>query len=94
MTKKFELDRRIVDVLESFGWNTLDAYEYDDGDVCVELEWYSDKGEDFVVDFWFDGTVQNFANMFNEYYEQFDPEQHAVDWYGANRGELPSLRAF
>ena len=93
MTKKFELDRRIVDVLESLDWRILSSEIYDDGNVFVELEWYSELGEDFIVSFWFNGTLSQFVSMFADQYYHFDPDQHAVDWYGANRGEPSSLQA-
>ena len=93
MTRKFDLGRSIVDALESLDWRILTSEINDDRDVFVEFEWHSELGEDFIVHFWFNGTLSQFKSIFYAQYCQFDPDQHAADWYGANRGEPSSLQA-
>ena len=52
---------------------------------CIELEFYSDCGEDFVFSSCDEESIKSYC-------EYFDPEEHANSWYGANNGEPSSLR--
>ena len=60
-------------------------------ELYAECEFYSEAGENFVFSICgnsFDEFKQNLA----DYYWSFDSEEHAVGWYGANKGEPDSLR--
>lgn len=62
------------------------VFETEDG---WELEFYSPAGEDYLM--YLNGTdIEEILDSLEEY--EFDPEQHAHDWYGANCGEPSSLR--
>ena len=75
-----------AEAAEVLGWS---ASFYGDG--TCELETCSDAGEDFS----FAANATSAAALARDvaaYWADFDPEEHAVSWYGANRGEPPSLR--
>lgn len=56
-----------------------------------ECEFCSDAGEDFI--FVLGATSKDaFIEDLRNYYQEFDPEEHAASWFGANRGEPKSLR--
>lgn len=72
-----------------FGYYATDAgHEY------VEIEGQSPAGEDLIV-----GLVGDELNdgdsivkaLYNNW-DWFDADEHAAEWYGANRGEPNSLR--
>lgn len=83
MTKK-----QFIEVCEANDWHVM---ENSAGD--FDLEKYSPAGEDFI----FNVSVEdeNNADYWKEvfdYWNNFDPDDHAVMWYGQNRGEPTSLR--
>lgn len=64
-----------------------------DDDIYVEFEQYSPAGEDFIFTVW-GNTPDAIVAAVREYADDgFDPEAHAAEWYGANKGEPRSLRA-
>lgn len=77
---KTALSEKLIAVCESLGWTIR---EYDDG--SAELFQTSPAGEDFSVCV----RTENFAEEICAYYEDFDPEEHAVMWYG--RRGAPNL---
>lgn len=73
-------------ICEDLGW---EAYETEDD---IELRKCSSLGEDFG----FSVKADKFLEDLRDYYEDFDPEEHAAMWYNArnNVGGVPqSLRA-
>lgn len=73
-------------ICEDLGWKV-----YEDGD-DIELEKYSSLGEDVC----FSVSANKFLKDLCDYYEDFDPEEHAAMWYNARnnvRGVPQSLRA-
>lgn len=70
--------------LNSIGWivrKTVDGYE---------LENYSPKGEDLIVELY--GNEYDYLRTLKENFINFDAEEHAMMWYGKNRGEPSSIR--
>lgn len=78
MTKK-----EFIEKIKELGWKVT---EMDDG---IEINQYSPAGEDFCL-FIVGKTVEKLINSIKDI--DFDPEEHANFWYGANRGEPSSLR--
>lgn len=63
----------------------------------VELEKYSPEGEDFsmIIDFETENPVDSFLKDLKNYYEDFDPDEHAEMWIeGRGQNGVPdSIRA-
>lgn len=78
MTKK-----EFIEKIEELGWSVIE------GQTEIEIASYSPAGEDisFVI---FGNTVEELLESLNNI--DFDPEEHATFWYGANRGEPSSLQ--
>lgn len=73
-------------ICEDLGW---EVYETEDD---IELSKFSPLGEDFG----FSVKADKFLEDLRDYYEDFDPEEHAAMWYNAKnnvRGVPQSLRA-
>lgn len=62
--------------------------EYDD---YYSFGWYSNAGEDFSFEIQ-KGKREEIIQEIKDYAFEFNPEEHASLWYGANRGEPSSLR--
>ena len=58
----------------------------------VELEKYSPEGEDFsmIIDFETENPVDSFLKDLKDYYEDFDPDEHAEMWIEA-RGRVSGV---
>jgi hypothetical protein len=84
----YALDERIMNVLENNDISVSLYAQY--GEYVAELEWCSPAGEDFGFSFYFNGLPEDFVDQFTSYAADFDPEEHAVQWYGG-RG-APGLR--
>ena len=73
----------------------IDAFE-EGGASCAffdgwcEIEFTSPAGEDFVATVSADSAHDLWASLTN-YAMWFDPDEHAAQWFGANRGEPDSL---
>ena len=89
-----QLAKKIIDVLENQDFHILSNVRQND-DMIAELEYYSDEGEDVIVDIWHKGTIKSFADAFREYAEDFDPDEHAEMWvnYRGQGGCPSSIRA-
>lgn len=79
---------KFIEICEANGWSVT---ENSAGD--FEIEKYSPAGEDFsfsvcVGD---ENNAEYWRKVF-DYESDFDPSEHAVMWYGQNRGEPSSLR--
>ena len=89
-----QLPNKVKKILDKHDIRNYDVYE-GVGKYYVELEWYSDAGEDVSETIWFDGTTKGFVKGVQEVYESFDPDEHAVMWWENrnNVGGVPqSLR--
>lgn len=69
---------KIKKIVQDLGWNMV---VYDDR--TVEFQAFSPLGEDFV--FYVDKN--SLIEDVKDYYLNFDPEEHAVDWYN-NRNSV------
>ena len=82
---KTEILNTIQEVAEALEWRVHIS------ETNVEFENWSPAGENLVFSFE-NGTVKQFRLEIVNYYNGFDAEAHAAEWYGANRGEPESLR--
>ena len=67
-----------------FGVQEYEDYYY--------FNYYSPAGEDFGFEITREEKSKMIENII-DYAFDFDPEEHAAMWYGANRGEPSSMRA-
>lgn len=79
------INDQIIEILENNDIRELSTNEQD-GELVSELEYYSDAGEDVIIDIWHDGTKKSFIESFEKYAEDFDPDEHAEMWV-SHRGE-------
>lgn len=75
------LGEEITDILDNNDISVYSAEETDRG-LEIGLEFYSDAGEDFIIDLECD-SAESFAEAFSEYARNFDPEEHAEMWIEA-----------
>lgn len=75
------LGEEITDILDNNDISVYHAEETDRG-LEIGLEFYSDAGEDFIIDLECD-SAESFAEAFSEYARDFDPEEHAEMWIEA-----------
>lgn len=71
------ISQKILDALADNNWNTY----IDTEDNSIELEWYSQAGEDFSLSFDVKDD-DDFLSQLYDAYINFDTEQHAVENYG------------
>jgi len=87
---KKTLANSIIDVLDDMDIRHISTEEQR-GELITELEWYSDAGEDIIIDLWHKGNKKSFADAFAEYAEDFDPDEHAEMWIEfRGKGGCPS----
>lgn len=82
------LGEEITDILDNNDISVYRAKKTDSG-LEIGLEFYSDAGEDFIIDLNCDST-DSFAEAFSEYARDFDPEEHAEMWIEA-RGTVSGV---
>lgn len=90
-----ELNENIVRVLEDNGF-TVGKPEYSDHhkEYCIEINQYTDLGEDWWLTLWYDGTDEDFIQKFETVVEYFDPDEEAeifIEMRGKN-GVPDSIR--
>lgn len=82
--------KKIIDAIESAGWYFEEHNDY------YEIRSYSPMGEDLLTEIekeWTRGTDEGLVDELRNIYECFDPEDHAVMWYEADRrGQPDSLK--
>lgn len=83
------ISQKIIDILEDNDINIVTT-GIQDGEHYTELEFYSNAGEDFVMDIWHDNTDAGFIQAFIEYAYDFDPDEHAEMWAGC-RGRVSGV---
>ena len=75
-----------LDICEDLEWNVYELY-----DGSVELEHYTNAGEDFI----FTADSKNFISSVREYAASFDAEEHAAMWiqakYQGRDASIPSI---
>lgn len=80
--------KQFIKICKGEGW----IVKYDSKSQYMELYKSSPEGEDYGFGIQGKNSKELIEDLRN-YYEGFDPEEHAIGWYGANRGEPSSLRA-
>lgn len=79
--------QQFINICKTEDWQV----NYDSKSKSMELCKFSPAGEEFSI--YIQGrNVNEFITELKTYYEDFDADQHAIDWYGAERGEPSSLR--
>lgn len=73
---------KLTDIVESRE-ASLTSLEDED---CVVLQTYTPEGEDWVEEFYFDGTIQDLAKQVQLRVENFDVDEEAMLWI-PHRGE-------
>ena len=73
----------ICDVLEANEFVHITDPEQQGGEWFVEMEYYSEAGEDVVFDAWYDGTMEDFIKAFIEYSDAFNVDSHVELWMDA-----------
>lgn len=89
------LGKEIMDILEKNEIDLCSIGSYGNGEPCVELEWYSPEGEDFIINVSIKDK-ESFVSEFSEQAENFDTEDHAAEWYDCRHnvsGVPQSLKA-
>lgn len=61
----------------------------------VEIGQYSPAGEDFsmTIDFDAENQCESFLDNLEEYYNDFDPDEHAEEWVEARRNRVRAVPA-
>jgi len=72
------MDNCYRDVFDDLGWNVTEYGDY------IEIQKYSPAGEDFLITI----SKDNFVDELVNYYNNFEPEDHAADFYIAGRNGL------
>lgn len=72
------LNDAITDALERNEFRLCGIDEQYD-EYVAEVEFYSPLGEDFIMTIFFDGTNRDFVQQFQEYYYDYDADDHAAE---------------
>lgn len=64
----------------------FNVYDYED---YYSFQWFTDAGEDFSFEV---NKGKDLIEDIKSYCFNFDTEEHATMWYGANKGEPSSIR--
>ncbi len=85
-----KLDEKIADLLEEQDF----TFTFDEENGNLELERYTPAGEDWIVNLWFDGTVDGFIAETQDYYQGFDVDEEVELWVDGRgqRGVPSSIR--
>lgn len=73
------LTERIVEFLERNDVAVGQCVKYND-EYRVEIEFWSEAGEDVIEEICFDGTEDGFIKAFYDVANDFDPDEHASMW--------------
>ena len=90
-----ELNENIVRVFENNGF-TVGKPEYSNHhrEYCIEINQYTNLGEDWWITLWYDGSDEDFIDQFETMVDNFDPDEEAeifIDMRGKN-GVPDSIR--
>ena len=90
-----ELNENIVRILQDNGF-TVGKPEYSNHhkEYCIEINQYTDLGEDWWLTLWYDGSDEDFIQKFETVVEYFDPDEEAeifIEMRGKN-GVPDSIR--
>lgn len=75
-----QLQKKVQKILKDNGWDYGSVHQQNKT-FYVDLYKGSPLGEDYGFTVEFDGTAYDFYWNVKEYYEEFDPEYHASEWY-------------
>ena len=77
------LKEDIVEAIESLGWSVNEDDDY------IEIEQYSPAGEDIGETFNYNRPIVEQAK---DLYDYFNPDEHAIMWFGQGKGEPSGLQ--
>ena len=92
--KECRFIKKIENIFVNRGFNiTIRFYNCKEDEYFVELEKYTDSGEDWIESFWFDGTLKGLAKSITENYENFDVDEDVRIWAeSAGKNGTPSFK--
>lgn len=74
-----EIIQKIVDLLEEHDVRIISTQEQN-GEYVTECEFWSDAGEDVIVNIYHEESAKSFIDGWKEYSDDFDPVEHAEVW--------------
>lgn len=74
-----EIIQKIVDLLEEHDVRIISTQEQN-GKYVTECEFWSDAGENVIVDIYHKESAKSFVDGWKEYSYDFDPDEHAEAW--------------
>ena len=81
--------KQIIDAADKAGWDCKIEKTKNGYDICFNT--YSPCGQDVNCEISV-RTLDKVPDEVHEYWQAYDPEEEAMLWFGANRGEPESLR--
>ena len=69
-----ELNEKVIEILENNGFN-IGKINTQDDNYYIDLQQYTQAGEDWYVTIWFNGTDKDFVTQVEEYYNNFDVDE-------------------
>lgn len=96
MENILKINEKVLEVIENAEIKVCGTSNQGNGYFVTELEFYSNLGEDVIVTICHNNTTDDFVSNLESYYNDFDPEEHAVMWYKVKdkvTGVPQSLRA-
>lgn len=75
--------KAICDLLEENDFVKITDQDQRGNEWFVEMEYYSEAGENVVFDAWYDGTMEDFIKSFVEYADVFNVDSHVELWMDA-----------
>lgn len=74
-----EIIQKIVDLLKEHDVRVNSTQEQN-GEYVTECEFWSDAGEDMIVNIWHGESAKSFVDGWKNYSYDFDPDEHAEGW--------------
>lgn len=91
--KECRFIKKIENIFVNRGFSIRIKYSIKEDEYNVELEKYTDSGEDWIIDFWFDGTLESLSKEMSNTYENFDVDEDVRIWAeSAGRNGTPSFK--
>ena len=82
--------KKMYSVIENIGWSVTEI-KTDNKKTGLELSKFSPAGEDYNFYIEFDGTKENLNEEINEYYENFDVDEHVEMWIEAKKNGVSGV---
>ena len=76
----------VKEIIDQTSWKFLSFETLENGSMTIEIENTSPAGEDLVETIWLTGTEEALPSDFYEFWNNFDPDEHAEMWL-AQRGK-------